>query len=158
MKLTLSPALALLLCIALIATSCRKPKDLVYKDFKNLNVDKLSFSNATLKVDLIYFNPNNFGVELARTDLEVYLDSTFVGKSTQEFQIKVPKKADFTIPLVVNLDVKNLLKNGITALQSLMNKDVNVRFKGLIKVGKLGVYKSFPVDYTMKQNFSNFLK
>jgi LEA14-like dessication related protein len=158
MKVHFAPALLSVTLIFALATSCRKPKDLVYKDFKNLNVDKLSFSNATLKVDIIYYNPNNFGLQLARTDLDVYMDSTYVGKSSQEFQIKIPSKADFTIPLIVNLDVKNLLKNGFTALQSLMNKDVMVRFKGNIKVGKLGVYKSFAVDYSMKQNFSSFLK
>jgi len=56
--------------------------------------------------------------------------------------------------MIVDIDMKNLLKNGLTALT---NKEVNVRLIGKIKVGKGGIYKSFPVDYTSKQVFS-FLK
>jgi LEA14-like dessication related protein len=142
----------------LLLSSCQKPKDLVFKDFKNLSVDKLSFSGADLKVDLIYFNPNNFSLQLNRTDLDIFVDSTFLGHSTQNIQVTVPKKADFTIPLKVALDVKNLLKNGFTGVTSMFNKDVNVRVVGSVKVGKAGVYKSFKVDYTSVQNFSKMMK
>jgi LEA14-like dessication related protein len=141
-----------------ILSSCQKPKDLVFKDFKNLSVDKLSFAGAKLKVDLIYFNPNNFGLQLNRTDLDIFVDSTFLGHSSQNIQVAIPRKGDFTIPLNVDLDVKNLLKNGMTGVTSLFNKDVKVRVLGSVKVGKAGVYKSLKVDYTSVQNFSMFKK
>ena len=136
-----------------ILSSCHAPKDLVFKEFNSLSVDQLSFSGAALKVNLIYYNPNNFSLQLNRTDLDVYVDSTYLGHSAQDIQVAVPKRADFTIPLKVDLDVKNLLKNGIT---SLFNKNVSVRVLGTVKLGKAGVYKTFPVDYTSIQNFSLF--
>lgn len=142
----------LLLCSLLaILSSCQKPKDLVFKEFKNLKVDQLSFSGAALNVDLVYYNPNNFGLQLNRTDLDIFVDSTFLGHSSQNIQVAIPKRNNFTIPLKLDLDVKNLLKNGIT---SLFNKEVKVRVLGSVKLGKAGVYKSFPVDYTSLQNFS----
>ncbi len=142
----------LLLCSMLaILSSCQKPKDLVFKEFKNLKVDQLSFSGAALNVDLVYYNPNNFGLQLNRTDLDIFVDSTFLGHSAQNVQVAIPKRNNFTIPLKLDLDVKNLLKNGIT---SLFNKEVKVRVLGSVKLGKAGVYKSFPVDYTSLQNFS----
>ena len=136
-----------------LQSSCHEPKSLEFKEFKNLSVDKLSFAGAALKVDLIYFNPNNFGLQLNRTDLDVYIDSTFLGHSSQDIQINIPKRDIFTIPLKLDLDIKNLLKNGIT---SMLNKSVSVRVLGSVKVGKAGIYKSFPVDYTSIQNFSMF--
>ena len=139
--------------LLLIQSSCQEPKSLEFKEFKNLSVDKLSFAGAELKVDLVYYNPNNFGLQLNRTDLDVYIDSTFLGHSSQDIQVNVPKRDVFTIPLKLDLDVKNLLKNGIT---SLFNKNVSVRVLGSVKVGKAGIYKSFPVDYTSIQNFSLF--
>ena len=141
------------LILILIQTSCQEPKSLEFKEFKNLNVDKLSFAGASLTVDLVYYNPNNFGLQLNRTDLDVYIDSTFLGHSSQDIQVNVPKRDVFTIPLKLDLDVKNLLKNGIT---SMFNKNVSVRVLGSVKVGKAGIYKSFPVDYTSIQNFSMF--
>ena len=134
-------------------TSCHEPKSLEFKEFNNLKVDKLSFAGAALTVDLVYYNPNNFGLQLNRTDLDVFVDSTFLGHSSQDIQVNIPKRDIFTIPLKLDLDVKNLLKNGIT---SLLNKNVAVRVLGSVKVGKAGIYKSFPVDYTSMQNFSFF--
>ena len=139
--------------LILFMTSCHEPKSLEFREFNNLKVDKLSFAGAGLTVDLVYYNPNNFGLQLNRTDLDVYVDSTFLGHSSQDIQVDIPKRNIFTIPLKLNLDVKNLLKNGIT---SLFNKNVAVRVLGSVKVGKAGIYKSFPVDYTSIQNFSMF--
>jgi len=134
-------------------SSCRTPQDLVFRDFNNLALDKLGFSASILKVDLIYYNPNNFGMELKRTELDIYVDSTFLGHSSQELQVAIPKRDVFTIPLKVDLDMKNLFKNGLT---SLFNKTVNVRAVGTIKVGKAGVYKNFNIDYTSEQEIPLF--
>lgn len=134
-------------------TSCRSPQDLQFREFNNLQLEKFGFSASTLKVNLIYFNPNNFGMELNRTELDIYLDSTFLGHSSQELQVPIPKRDVFTIPLRVDLDMKNLFKNGLI---SLMNKEVAIRAIGSVKVGKAGVYKSFKVDYTTKQQLSFF--
>ena len=38
----------------------------------------------------------------------------------------------------------------------MFNKNVSVRVLGSVKVGKAGIYKIFPVDYTSIQNFSLF--
>ena len=153
MKHSRSPFFIVLTVIVVLMSACHDPKDLVFKEFKNLSVDQLSFSGAALKVDLVYYNPNNFGLQLSRADLDLFLDSTFLGHSTQDIQVAIPKLDNFTIPLKVNLDVKNLLKNG---LSSFFNRDVSVHVLGSVKLGKAGVYKSFPVDYTTVQNFSLF--
>lgn len=147
---------AILLLVAfysLIGVSCRAPKDIVYRDFKNVSVDNLGFSSATLKVDVICYNPNNFGLQLNRTDLDIFIDSTYLGHSSQDVQVRIPRLQEFIIPIIINLDMQSLLKNGLTAL---VNKEVQVRVTGKVKVGKASVYKSFPVDYTTRQRLSFF--
>ncbi len=156
MKKYTSYPVILILLFVVVLSSCQKPKDLVFKDYKNLKIDKLSFAGAALNVDLIYYNPNKFSLQVNRSDLDIFVDSTFLGHSSQNIQVTVPKKADFVLPLKVDLDVKNLLKNGMSGVSSLFNKDVKVRFLGSIKLGKMGVYKTFKVDYTTVQNFSMF--
>lgn len=153
MKNTSIQFLAIFITLVVFQTSCHEPKSLEFREFKNLTLDKLSFAGAALKVDLVYYNPNNFGLQLNRTDLDVYVDSTFLGHSSQDIQVNISKRDVFTIPLKLDLDVKNFLKNGIT---SMLNKSVSVRVLGSVKVGKAGIYKSFPVDYTSIQNFSMF--
>lgn len=152
MKQRFSTHLLILLAVFFMS-SCRAPQDLVFRDFNNLSLDKMGFSASTLKVDLIYYNPNNFGMELKRTELDIYVDSTFLGHSSQELQVAIPKRDVFTIPLKVDLDMKNIFKNGLT---SLFNKTVSVRAVGTIKVGKAGVYKNFNIDYTSQQEIPLF--
>lgn len=141
------------LFLILFMTSCREPKDLVFKDFQNLKIERLGFAGAKLTLDLIYYNPNNFGLQLNRTDLDIFVDSTLLGHSLQDVQINIPRRENFTVPLAIDLDMKNLLKNGLSAA---FKKDVKVRLLGKVKVGKGGVYKTFNVDYTSIQNFSLF--
>jgi len=134
----------------LMLSGCRKPNDLVFRSVKNVSLQKLSFSTAALLVDLVYYNPNNFGVELRQTDLDVFVNGNYLGKSTQDVQVKVPKRAEFTLPLKLDVDMKNLIKHSIIALS---NQEVTLNLKGRVKIGKAGVFKSFPVDYTTVQQF-----
>lgn len=141
----------LIVFIIILVTSCRAPKDLEFREFNNISLEKLGFAGAALKIDLTYYNPNNFGLELNRTDLDLFVDSIFLGHSSQDIQVAIPKRANFTLPLKIDLDMKNLLRNGIT---SLFSKEIKVRLLGKVRVGKAGVYKTFNVDYTSIQNFS----
>lgn len=139
--------------IIFFTPSCQAPKELVYRDFKNLKVEKLGFSATTLKVDLIYYNPNNFGLQLKYTDLDIYIDNNYLGHSSQNYQITIPRLAEFTMPLAIEVDMKNLLKN---AIPTLTGKDVMVKVTGKVKLGKANVYKTFPVNYEGVQRFSAF--
>lgn len=148
-----TPLRLFIIGVFVLMTSCRTPKDLEFREFNNLSLEKLGFAGANLTVDLVYYNPNNFGLELNRTDLDVYLDSTYLGHSSQDIQVAIPKRDIFTVPLKIEIDMKNLLKNGLT---SLLRKEVNVRVTGKVKVGKGGVFKSFTVDYQTVQRIDLF--
>ena len=141
------------LIIVIFTTSCQAPKELVYRDFKNLKVEKMGFASTTLKLDLIYYNPNNFGLQLKYTDLDIYVDDNYLGHSSQDYQISIPRLAEFTMPLAIEVDMKNLLKN---ALPTFLGKEVMVKITGTVKLGKANVYKTFPVSYTGLQRFTTF--
>ena len=146
-----SPFIPAVFILLLFMSSCREPKELEYRDFKNLSSDKLGFSTSTFKVDLIYYNPNNFGLQLKRTDLDVYIDSNYLGHTAQDYQITIPRRGEFTLPLSIEVDMKNAYKNAIPAL---FGKEVMVKIIGKVKLGKANVYKSFNVNYQGKQKFS----
>jgi len=137
--------------LLLFFISCSTPKAIEYRDFSNFKIEKLGFQNSRVKMDLKYYNPNNFGLQLKQTEVSIFINGTYLGGATQDYQISIPKKANFTIPLAIDLDMKNLLKN---SWNSLMNKEVTVKVTGKVKVGKANVFISYPVNYEGKHRFS----
>ena len=132
------------LLLTLLLVSCSTPKELEYRDFRNFSIQKIGFSTSSAKMDMIYYNPNGFGLQLKRTELDIFVNGVLLGHSSQEYQITIPKKEQFIIPITMDIDMKNLIKNSLTTL---FNKEVNVKVTGSIKVGKANVFISFPVNY-----------
>jgi len=143
--------LALSFGFLFLLSSCRAPKDLEYRDFKNLKVEKIGAASSMIKMDLVYYNPNNFGLQLKLTDLDIYVDNNYLGHSLQEYQIHIPKRGEFTLPVQVEVDMKNLLKN---ALSTFLGKEVMLKVTGKVTLGKANVYKIFPVNYEGIHKFS----
>ena len=142
-----------IITLLLVVSSCQTPKDLEYRDFKNLKAESLGLTKSVLSVDLIYYNPNNFGIQLKYADLDIFINDNFLGHTIMDYQINIPKRAEFSLPLKVDVDTKNTLKN---VLMTLLNKEVTVRVTGKAKLGKGNVFKLFDVNYEGKQTFSIF--
>ena len=106
----LKPGLIFLTIIGLtlLLSSCSTPKQLEYREFKNFTIDKPGFASTALKMDLLYFNPNNFGLELNHTDLDIFINNTYLGKATQVIQVQIPRNAEFTIPITIMALLTNL--------------------------------------------------
>ena len=138
---------------SLLLISCGPPKALEYRDFKNFTIEKLGFSASSVKMDLVYFNPNNYGLQLKRTDLDIYINDIFMGHTSQEYQITIPRKEEFSIPIQMDVDMQNLYKN---SLNIMMKNQVIVKLTGSVKVGKANVFISFPVNYQELETFTLF--
>ena len=142
-----------LLLLSILPLACSTPKALEYRTFKNFTIEKLGFSSTAIKLDLIYFNPNNYGIELKTTDVDIFVNDTYLGHSAQDYQISIPKKEEFSIPLKIDVDMRNILKNG---LNTFLRNEVTVKITGSIKIGKANVFMIFPILYEGKQIFSFF--
>lgn len=153
MKLIGSTSVLFFCILTILLTSCSTPKSLEYRDFKNFSIEKIGIASSAMKMDLVYYNPNRFGLQLMRTDLDVYVDSTYVGHTTQEYQITLPRQREFTIPIKMDVDMKNIIKN---AFNLAFSTEINLQITGTVKVGKMNVFKNFPVNYTGKQQLSFF--
>jgi len=144
---------SLIVFILSLLVSCSTPKELEYREFNSLTIEKLGFSGSFIKMNIVYFNPNNFGLQLKRTDLDIFIDNIYVGHTAQEYQVNIPRKEIFSLPLSIEVDMKNLFKNGLNLL--LKNK-VMVKATGSVKVGKANVFMNFPVNYESMQAYSLF--
>jgi Conserved secreted protein len=137
----------------IIILSCSAPKELEYQDYKNLHVEKMGFTSSKVNLDLQYYNPNNFGLQLRRTDLDIFINNVFLGHSASDTMINIPRRDTFLLPIKFDLDMKNMFKN---AWNSIVGTEVTVKVTGKIKVGKANVFMSMPINYEGKHKLSFF--
>lgn len=131
--------------------SCSSPKALEYQTFHNLKIQKLGFDKSTISMDLLYYNPNSYGLQLRNSDLDIFIDGSLLGHSSSDLLIRIPRKDTFSLPIKFDVDMQNAFKN---AWNTLMGKEVTVKLTGKVKVGKGNVFINFPVNYESKQTFS----
>ena len=153
MKFRLRLYPALLVFLSMIILSCGSPKELEYKDYHNFKVENFGFTKSIVSLDLEYFNPNNFGLQLRRTDLDIYINNNLLGKSYLDTLIHIPRRGNFMLPMKVDVDMSNLFRN---ALNTAFKDSVTIKVTGKVKVGKANVFMSFPVDYTGRHKFTLF--
>lgn len=142
-----------LLLSALLFTSCQKPQGFEYRSFRNFKIDSLGFNSSNVSMDLVFYNPNNFGVDLKNINCDVYVEHNYLGKYILDTSMHIAKKSEFTIPSKMEVDMKNLFKNTLT---SLFRTDLLFEVKGSTKVGKGGIYVNYPFNFSGRYPFNIF--
>ena len=137
----------LLLAGVLLLLSCGKIQEPEFRRLESFNVKGLGLQQVDIGFKVTYFNPNNFGVSVKEAVTDVYVDSIYLGKFTQDQEISVAKNSEFSIPLSGSISLAEALK---LKTSDLKNKELLVRANGSVKVGKAGVFISKPFNYTGK--------
>jgi len=117
-------------------SSCQAPKDLEYRSAKNFQLNQLGFSKSKMSLDLVFYNPNKFGLDLKKVDSDVYLDNIYLGKFQLDTLMHINKSSEFVLPSSVEVDMQNLMKN---AVQLMFKKEMQIRATGSEKVGKADI-------------------
>jgi len=147
------PRLVSLSALLLLIISCATLKPIEYRTFKNFDIQRMGFSSTLVKMDLVYFNPNSFGLQLKSTDIDIFINDVYLGHSLQLYQVTLPRKEEFSFPITIDVDMKNVLKNG---LSTLFTSQVKVKIIGSVKVGKANTFIIFPIRYEEFHQFTIF--
>ncbi|MES2373102.1 MAG: LEA type 2 family protein [Bacteroidota bacterium] len=134
-------------------TSCSSPQGFDYRDVKNLKIENIGFDQTVLAMDLVYYNPNGFGVDLKKVDCDVYVDNSYLGKFQLDTLMHIPRRSEFNLPSKIVVDMKSVLKNGLNLLFS---QEVLINVKGTTRVGKAGFFTTVPFDYSSRHKLSLF--
>src|SRR4029079_12904476 len=126
-------SISTILLLTLFATGCNKPQSFEYRGMQNFKIDSVGLVNSKISLDLVYFNPNNFGVELRNVTCDVYINHNYLGKYVLDTLMHIPKRSEFFNPFGMQVDMKNIFKNGFGALFS---NEVLVELKGSTRLGK----------------------
>ena len=114
---------------------------------KNLKLDHLGFSKTKVSMDLVYYNPNNFSVNLKKVDCQVFLNQNYLGNYLLDTTIHIAGKSVFVVLASVSFDMMDVIKKGFNIL---INKEALIGIKGTTRVGKSGFYFNVPIQYETK--------
>src|SRR5215207_5515011 len=98
----------------LFFTSCQNTKNFQepeYRDLRNVKLIKVGVLQTTAGVDLVYYNPNDFNINLTEARGDVYIDNNYFGRFDLGEDVHVKKRSEFTIPVVFKLDNLGAIKN-----------------------------------------------
>lgn len=143
-------ATALIFLSACKTSNVQEPE---FRDIKDVRLVNVGVFNSTAGVDLIYYNPNNFGVELAEARGDVYVDGQYLGRFNLNDNVSIRKKSEFVIPALVSVDNLGLIKNQKDIYKK---KEVTIRIDGYARLKKAGFSKEVPVKYEGVQNIDKF--
>ncbi len=133
-------------------SGCTKPKDLEYVDFQNIRFLKWGFKESEIGVDIRMFNPNKQQVKLKDAVAKFYANSTYLGEAHTDVTITVPRKDTFAIPLILKVQTGSALSKMI---QTFSDSVVAIKVEGEVKMGKAGVFMSYPIKYEQLQRLSD---
>jgi LEA14-like dessication related protein len=138
--------LSILTISLIVLSSCGTSnlKEPEYRDIRNIRLINLGPLQSTAGVDLVYYNPNKFGVQLESARGDIYVDSSYFGQFELNEKVQVKKRSEFILPATIKVDMISAIKNQ----RDLLNKkEALVRVQGTAMVKKAGFSKEVPISY-----------
>ena len=132
--------------------SCAKPKDLEFVDIQNIRMVKMGLTESEIGLDVRFYNPNKQQVKLKDAIAKVYVNSAFLGDTNMDTTVSVPRRDTFAVPLILKVQTAAAIaKFAETARDSA----VTVKVEGSVKMGKAGVFMTYPIKYEKLQSLAD---
>jgi LEA14-like dessication related protein len=137
-----------IIIIALFSQSCKNILAPEFIDVKDLKVQLQGFTSAGVSGEALFYNPNKTTINILDAVIDLSVDGSKITTLEQDFNIKVGKLQNFTVPIDVRVPLKDLKVNSISsALSMLGGEKKTLHFKGKIRVKVYGIAFSVPVDH-----------
>ena len=151
----MKPILSILTISLMILSSCgtNNVKEPEYRDIRNIRLINLGPLQSTAGVDLVYYNPNSFGVQVTTARGDIYIDSSYFGQFELDEKVQVKKRSEFILPATVKVDMISVIQN---QRELYKKKEALVKIQGTATVKKSGFSKEIPINYEHIQNIERF--
>lgn len=140
----------ILLAVAVVCflTGCRSYQTLEFRRIENVHMASFNFNHPLVTADVVYYNPNKVGFTFRGGEVDVHLDTLWLGHAMLDTVIHIPPSSEFVLTLPIQLDLPRLMKSN---LQSYLNRQVHVTVDGEVRASKGWVHKKFPIHYDGEQ-------
>ena len=134
------------LILIIFLFSCNRPEAPEFISVDNIKVNTTAGSRIRLLAEARFHNPNNRDMVLKKADIDVFFNDKFITNYYKDYNLKIEKNADFTVPVDVELSLKDLDMNLFSSAMSLLSgKKPEIAYDGHIRVKAYGVGIRVPV-------------
>jgi LEA14-like dessication related protein len=124
------------------------------KEIKGVKINKFDSKGVEITATLHVVNPNNYKVQVTKTDADIFLDGKRAGKAVLLKKIEVPGNSDGDFDANIRADFDN---GSLSMLPMLINaavkKKIDIRATGSISAKSFLIGKKFDFDETHKAQF-----
>ncbi len=131
----------------LLLSSCGDFQDVTFSGIENVQITSLTQQGVEAEITAKIKNPNSVAFTIYKSDVDVMISGMNAGKAHLANNVKIKAHSEQSYTFKVKSDFSNLSATDLPKLLSIaMSKNVKVGLKGNLKVGKLFVKRSYPVD------------
>lgn len=99
-----------------------------------------------LKAEARFYNPNKARLKLKKIQIDVSVDGKQSARVDQCFNTKIKARSEFTIPLEVQISLKEI--GLMDALMGVLGgKKFEIHYMGTVKLASHGIPVTVPVDH-----------
>jgi len=143
---------AYLISATLLIVGCSAPKAPDFKKVKNARVTKAQGKMYTVTADAVYNNPNSMGGNLVGMEMDITVDEVLVTHLSQTKSAVIQPETDFIVPITFDVDINKVIGENKSFLKGMLDQllkdEVEVNYKGHLKVQFLNQEFKVPVNYT----------
>jgi len=136
--------------IVILLAGCSKPKEPQFLGIDQFQVKDVRGNTTDVSAVLKWYNPNPYIIQTKGIDVQVFLNDRFFGTAKNMDHLTISASDTFLLPMAMQIENKVLLKN---SMDLLIKKEALLRVEGSAVLGRKGIYKTFPVQYSKLTNW-----
>lgn len=133
----------IVILIAIVFSSCFSYKDLEYRSFEGINVEKLDGDDVHIGLSVKVFNPNSYTIKIKSADLEASFNGNDLGDVTLVNTVSIAPNQESLQKVVCKVSGKKILSMLPLAFLTGSSK---LTLTGNLKVKVFLFSKKFPVS------------
>jgi len=149
--------IALFILSITLLTACSDFQDVTFSGVENFKIISLTQSGVEAEITAKIKNPNKTAFTIYKSEFDATLGGINAGKAHITKNVRIKPNSEEVYTFIIKSDFSKLSIADMPRIIGMASsKNIKVGLKGNMKVGKLFVKKSVPVDFTKSVPLSGF--
>jgi LEA14-like dessication related protein len=143
----------ILILLTVFFSGCMSYKDIVYKSFEGVNIEKVENGFVEIGISVKVFNPNNYTIKIKEADLKANFNGKDLGDITLMNTLSLDANKESTQKVICKVSSSKLLS---MLPMALMTGNSKLTLDGDLKAKVFLFTKRFPVNVNENINLGDF--